>query len=78
MIGSAVEEGTQTSKIAFVSVGKNSDHPLQIVVNAFIRRGVRVYKTDGQTIRHCNGTMPTRTGWTTLSTLNFEEEVEEW
>ena len=78
MIGFTVAEGTQTGKTAFVSAGKNSDHPLQMVVNAFIRRGVKVYKTNGQTIHHHRGNMPARSGWTTLSKLNFEEKVEEW
>lgn len=48
MIGEIVDEGESINKTAFVSASKNSDHPLQMVVNAFIRRGVRVYKTKGK------------------------------
>lgn len=77
MIGEIVEEGESIGKTAFVSAGKNSDHPLQMVVNAFVRRGVKVYKTKGNIIHHHKG-MPERNGWVNLKELNFESEVEEW
>lgn len=77
LVGNVVTEGTTTDKIAFVSAAYESDHPLQVVVNAFVRRGVRVYKTKGNIIRHCKD-MPDRVGWTTLTSLGFEKNVEEW
>lgn len=77
LIGDIVEEGVIRDKVAFVSVAKESDHPLQMVVNAFTRRGVKVYKTDGNTIRHSNN-MPNREGWISLKKLEFTEEVEDW
>lgn len=77
LIGEIVEEGTTIGKTAFVSAAKDSDHPLQMVVNAFTRRGVKVYKTDGNIIHH-HKNMPERNGWVSLNKLEFEEKVEEW
>lgn len=78
LLGEIVEEGTTTSKIAFTCTGKGTDHPRQMVVNAFVRRGVRVYTTEGQTIRHKRGDMPAREGWISLTNLGFQEVVEDW
>ena len=78
MLGEIVEEGTTPSKTAFVCAGKGTDHPRQMVVNAFVRRGVKVYTTKGQTIRHKCGDMPAREGWTSLTGLGFQEDVEDW
>ncbi|MEE1255616.1 MAG: hypothetical protein UHN47_03775 [Lachnospiraceae bacterium] len=77
LVGNIVEEGVTINKTAFVSAGKYSDHPLQIVVNAFTRRGVKVYKTDGHIIHH-HKNMPDREGWTTIQKIDFKPEVEEW
>ena len=77
LIGNIVREGMDIGKTAFVSVAKDSDHPLQMVVNAFRRRGVRVYKTEGNIINHSRQ-MPSRPGWSSLKSLNFEEKVEDW
>lgn len=77
LIGEIVEEGSSSNKTAFVSAAKDSGHPLQMVVNAFTRRGVKVYKTTGNIIWH-HRNMPTRSGWVTLKKLEFEEKVEEW
>lgn len=52
LIGEIVDEDKTIGKTAYVSVAKDSDHPLQMVVNAFIRRGVKVYKTEGNIIHH--------------------------
>ena len=77
LIGEVVKEKTTIGKTAFVSVAKHSDHPLQMVVNAFIRRGVKVYKTDGRIMRHSIN-MPIREGWTSMKKLDFDKNVEEW
>jgi beta-lactamase superfamily II metal-dependent hydrolase len=58
MIGKKLPEGTRLPKSAYVSVAKNSDHPKKMVVNAFIRRGVKVFKTNGCTLHHFMGTPP--------------------
>lgn len=78
LVGEIVNEGEETGKVAFVSVADGSDHPLQMVVNAFIRRGVKIYKTqEGNIIRHSNN-MPKRNGWNSITKLEFKDEVEEW
>lgn len=77
MIGEIVSEGETNGKIAMVSAAKNSDHPLQMVVNAFTRRGVKVFKTDGSIIHH-HRNMPDREGWTSINKLDFNSYVEEW
>ena len=78
LIGTIVAENTEGDKVAFVSVAKDSDHPLQMVVNAFVRRGVKIYKTNGDTIHHCSENMPDREGWEYLEKLKFSKQVEEW
>lgn len=77
MLGAIAEEGNYTGKVAFASVANDSDHPLQMVVNAFTRRGVKVYKTKGNVIRHSKN-MPDREGWVSLVKLEFEQKIEEW
>lgn len=77
LIGNIIDEETNPTKSAFVSVAKDSEHPLQMVVNAFTRRGVKVYKTDGNVIHH-HRNMPDRDGWTSLAKLEFDKNVEEW
>ena len=77
MVGEIVDEGDSNGKVAYVSAGKNSDHPLQMVVNAFVRRGVRVYKTNGSTIHH-QINMPARNGYSSIDSLGFNKNVEEW
>lgn len=77
MIGEIVSEGVTNGKVAMVSAAKNSDHPLQMVINAFVRRGVQVFKTDGNIIsQHKN--MADREGWTSIDKLGFNSYVEEW
>jgi hypothetical protein len=76
LIGKRVTEGALPTKTAFVSVAKNSDHPKKMVVNAFIRRGVKVCKTDGCTVYHHIGT-PSR-NWGPIDSLEFSSEVEDW
>ena len=78
LIGNIVAENAERDKVAFVSVAKDSNHPLQMVVNAFVRRGVKTYKTNGDTIHHHSGNMPDRDGWECLEKLKFSEQVEEW
>lgn len=77
MVGGIVSKGITTGKEAYVSAAKDSDHPLAMVTNAYIRRGVKVYKNNGNTICHHQGNMPER-GWGTVSQVPFSEKVEEW
>ncbi len=78
LIGDVVSENVETDIAAIVCSGKNSDHPLQIVKNAFIRRGVKVYVASGKTICHNKGDMPKRDGWSSMPREEFKTEVEEW
>lgn len=72
----ATSDDTYT-KTAFVSAGKESTtHPRQMVVNAFLRRGARVYPTKGNTIWH-RDQMPAR-GWGPATGMAFSSTVEAW
>ena len=77
MVGKKGNKTGNTDKLAFVSVAENSDHPRKMVVNAYIRRGVKVYKTQGFCIRHHEGIMPER-NWTPIDPLAFADRVEAW
>lgn len=68
----------QTKKVAFACTASTSDHPKEMVTNAFIRRGCAVYATNGSTIRHYHGNMPSRTGWTPVRKVDFADYVEPW
>ncbi|MGI5100873.1 hypothetical protein [Treponema vincentii] len=78
LIGNIVPKGTNPTKTGFCSVGKNSDHPLQMVVNAFTRRGVKVYKTDGASLCHHVGINFNRPGWSSATKEDFNDYVEKW
>ena len=77
MVGQRVEKGATRDKTAYASVAEGSDHPLKMVTNAYIRRGVSTYETNGNTICHHCGQMPKR-GWTQLKMIEFADYVEEW
>lgn len=77
LIGPIVNETDTSTKISIVSVSKGSDHPKKMVVNAYIRRGAKVYEAREGVLRHDNG-MPQRPGWTPVSQLQFSEQVEDW
>lgn len=77
LIGNKTREGYCTGKIAYVSVAEKSDHPLKMVVNGFIRRGVKVYKTAGATLCR-REKMPVRKGWGPAKEEKFNPHVEEW
>ena len=77
MVGQRVKKGTTRNKTAYASVAEGSDHPLKMVTNAYIRRGVSTYETNGNTICHHCGQMPKR-GWTQLKMIEFADYVEEW
>lgn len=77
MIGNKVAKGVTTGKEAFASVAQDCDHPKKMVVNAYLRRGVKVYKTRGIVLCHHRGNMPSR-GWSTAPQEDFSDEVETW
>ena len=72
----AVDDGHCT-KWAFVSAGKGAtSHPRKMVMNAFLRRGVRTYATKGVALNHSDQ-MPTR-GWVSANPFEFSSVVEPW
>ena len=77
MLGEKVKKGNTRNKTAFASVAKDSDHPLKMVTNAYIRRGVNTYKTEGNVVCHHNGDMPNR-NWIALKQIEFSDYVEDW
>lgn len=78
IVGSIVSEDSIPTKTAFVSIGKDSDHPKGMVTNAYIRRGVKVFEARTSTINHNVGDMPNREGWTSVTNKNFSIEVDDW
>lgn len=78
IVGSIVSEDSNPTKTAFVSIGKDSDHPKGMVTNAYIRRGVKVFEVRVSTIRHHRGDMPERQGWTSATKKDFSTEVDDW
>ena len=77
LVGDIVKEGSVLKKIAYASTAKDSDHPKRMVVNGFIRRGVKVYATNGVTLWHHSGT-PARLGWSSAVAEVFSKHVEDW
>lgn len=76
LLGSILPENSPAQKIAFVNTSKGApDHPKKSVVNAFIRRGVNVVATKGNTICHRSG-YPKRPGWGPASPLGLSHNVE--
>ncbi|WP_275902295.1 hypothetical protein, partial [Myxococcus vastator] len=62
--------------IAFASVAKECEtHPRRKVVNAFMRRGARVYTTKGSKMRHSYD-MPARADYSDSVPLKFSNKVE--
>ncbi len=58
-LGEPVPEGTTPEKTSYACVAGGCDtHPRRKVVNAFKRRGVRVYSTKGSGIMHHNSLIP--------------------
>ena len=75
-LGEPLPRGEQRATSAFASVAKDSDtHPRRKVVNAFMRRGAKVYSTKGTTKHHYHD-MPNRDGWPPAVPHEFSEEVE--
>lgn len=67
------------TKTAFVSASPDGGpkHPAKKVVNAFQRRGAKVFATHGKTLTQHSPDAPTREGWSPATKLPFYEEVDE-
>lgn len=77
LIGNKVENGMDIGITAFVSAAENSDHPYKMVINAYLRRGAKVMKTAGKSIRH-QMSMPLRNGYSSIESEKFNQYVEKW
>jgi beta-lactamase superfamily II metal-dependent hydrolase len=68
----------QFTKTAIVSAPKQGEprHPSRKVVNAFMRRGARVYSTQGKSVCHQSTDAPGR-GWQNATAIPFSNQVEE-
>lgn len=77
LLGPKLPENSNATKTAFVNTSKDCpEHPKKSVSNAFIRRGVKVIATNGQTkCKHWG--YPARAGWVSVSPLPFFNQVEE-
>jgi beta-lactamase superfamily II metal-dependent hydrolase len=78
IIGPRISEETYSkSSIVSVSKGGEPKHPSRRVVNALMRRGVKMFATQGRTIRFASKDAPARDGWGPAPTLPFYNMVEE-
>ena len=76
LLGPILPAFSPATKTSFVNTSKGApDHPKKSVVNAFIRRGVEVITTKGNTICHRSG-YPPRDGWGSASPLSLSRKVE--
>lgn len=76
LLGPILDEDSSAGKISFVNTSKGApDHPKKSVVNAFIRRGVEVIATKGNTICRRSG-YPPRIGWGPVQPLILSHKVE--
>ena len=75
LVGDILEEDIDTGRKAFVSTSKNSGYPRKVISNSFIKRGIRVYSTNGSSIRH-HKRMGKRVGWSSVACENFSDYIE--
>ena len=76
LLGRILPEGSPAKKTSFVNTSKGApEHPKKSVVNAFIRRGVKVITTKGYRICHRSG-YPPRDGWGPASPEILSPKVE--
>lgn len=78
LLGKRVAKGTTSNTTAFVSASSGSDtHPRKVVLNAFIRRGAKVFSTRGDGKWH-HFNMGEREGWSAATPHEFSDQVEDW
>lgn len=77
LIGNKVDMRIDRGITAYASAAENSDHPYKMVVNAYLRRGAKVMKTSGNSIRY-QKSMPARYGYSSIESEKFCLYVEKW
>lgn len=77
VFGNICSQENAPRRHAIASVGKKCEsHPRKVVSNAFVRRGFKVNKTKGMSIRYPFN-MPSRNGWNVApESILFSSEVE--
>lgn len=79
LVGPKLPQGAETTKVAFVSACKGSDHPRRSVVNAFLSRGCKVFVSKENSLWHHVGTsVPKRVRYGGAHSESFYTEVEAW
>ena len=78
IIGQITEQETY-DKTGFISAAKDGypKHPAKKVVNAFKRRGAKMYATQGKALWQHSDDAPKREGWNAATELPFYEEVDD-
>ncbi len=77
IVGPVLPYGTTPTKTAYVSCAASSPkHPSQKALNAFTRRGARVFATKGKSILYSWGA-PARYGWVPLTSIPIQPETSE-
>jgi beta-lactamase superfamily II metal-dependent hydrolase len=77
LLGVVLPAGSPRTGWGVVSAPKDdANHPRKMVLNAFLRRGRPVYKTQGVKFRYHSGTMPARRRESQAEPFGFFDKVE--
>lgn len=78
IIGPILNEGVKTSKIAIISAAPDHDkHPSPRVINALVRRGMKVAETKGSDHCYHSSDVPVRPGWGPITYTEFIKSYKE-
>lgn len=78
IVGPILDQGSRSGKRAFVSAASKSEkHPSKRVSNAYIRRGVRLVGTMGNSLCYHSTDVPVRSGWSSAIPLDFVTSYHE-
>lgn len=79
LLGPKLPAGTAPTRTAVVSCPKDDEkHPRKMVVNAFMRRGYAVGKTQGRYFRSHHGNMPARSNEVPAESFAWFDQVEDY
>lgn len=79
LVGPIVSQGTPTAKSSFISAAKNGEpkHPSRRVTNALIRRGRKVFTTQGTGFYTYSSDLGLRPGWSPATPVSFCTSYDE-
>jgi beta-lactamase superfamily II metal-dependent hydrolase len=79
ILGPRVALGASTNINAFISAAKDGEpkHPSKQVTNAAIRRGARVFATQGQNHLYKSADIQMRAGYSPLTAIAFSDDYDE-